>query len=152
MTWHLSWQLAKDKYNILNFASVAISHRKICLFDYDCYLIIFKFGKPLTMLILHDFMSFFQMKIDAIAMINQMGGGNVSDLPSADVISATVQSILGEPPANGDKPSIGLEIIKSTTNIIQVELLMKIRCCWVNFNYLQIRMKSSAVVNKNKKR
>ncbi len=85
------------------------------------------------MLILHDFMSIFQMKIDAIAMINQMGGGNVSDLPSADVISATVQSILGEPPANGDKPSIGLEIIKSTTNIIQVEeLLMKIRCCWLN--------------------
>ena len=62
------------------------------------------------------------MKIDAINLINQMGGGNVSDLPSADVISATVQSILGEPPANGEKANIGLEIIKSTTNILQVAI------------------------------
>ena len=60
------------------------------------------------------------MKIDAIALILKMGGGNVSDLPSADAISATVQSILGEPPPSGEKPNIGLEIIKSTTNIIQV--------------------------------
>ena len=62
------------------------------------------------------------MKIDAINLINQMGGGNVSDLPSADVISDTVQSILGEPPANGEKANIGLEIIKSTTNILQVAI------------------------------
>ena len=60
------------------------------------------------------------MKIDAMALIVKMGGGNVSDLPSADAISATVQSILGEPPANGEKPNIGLEIIKSSTTVIQV--------------------------------
>ena len=66
----------------------------------------------------------FQMKIDAINLIMQMGGGNVSDLPSANVVSATVQSILGDPPANGEKPNIGLQVIKDTTNIVQVELLV----------------------------
>ncbi len=67
-----------------------------------------------------DFNLCFQLKIDAMNLILQMGGGNVTDLPSADVISATVQAILGDPPANGEKPNIGLEIIKSSTNVLQV--------------------------------
>ena len=53
-------------------------------------------------------------------LIMKMGGGNVTDLPSADVISATVQAILGDPPTNGEKPNIGLEIIKSSTSVLQV--------------------------------
>ena len=60
------------------------------------------------------------MKMDAINLIIKMGGGNVTDLPTADVISTTVQSILGDPPTNGEKPNVGLQVIKSTTDIIQV--------------------------------
>jgi hypothetical protein len=65
-------------------------------------------------------------------LILQMGGGNVTDLPSADVISATVQAILGDPPANGEKPNIGLEIIKSSTNVLQV---------WKKFPYVTMLRK-----------
>jgi hypothetical protein len=60
-------------------------------------------------------------------LILKMGGGNVTDLPSADVISATVQAILGDPPAYGEKPNVGLEIIKSSTNVLQVQKTAKVQ-------------------------
>ena len=60
-----------------------------------------------------------QLKVDALDLITKSGGGMVNDMPSAEIVAKTVEAIIGEPPAEGEKSDIGLEATKTATNVLQ---------------------------------
>ena len=60
-----------------------------------------------------------QLKVDALDLITKSGGGTVNDMPSAEIVAKTVEAIIGEPPAEGEKSDIGLEATKTATNVLQ---------------------------------
>ena len=58
------------------------------------------------------------MKVNQITAVLETGGGKVTDLASAEIMSKTVESIIGKPAEEGEKSALGQEILKKTTAIL----------------------------------
>ena len=58
-------------------------------------------------------------------MIVANGGGKSSDLSSAEILSQTMSAIIGDPPIEGEKGTVGLEASKTATTILE-ELVLSI--------------------------
>ena len=58
------------------------------------------------------------MKVDQITAVLETGGGKVTDLASAEIMSTTIESIIGKPAQEGEKSSLGQEILKKTTSVL----------------------------------
>ena len=58
------------------------------------------------------------MKVNQISAVLSTGGGKVTDLAGAEIMSSTLQSIIGEPAKDGEKTALGQEILKKTTTIL----------------------------------
>ena len=60
-----------------------------------------------------------QLKVNSLDLITQSGGGLTTDLPTAEIIAQTIESIIGEPPLDNEKSDVGLEATKSATDLLQ---------------------------------
>ena len=61
-----------------------------------------------------------QLKVDAMDLILEFGGGVTTELATAEILSTTVEAIVGEPPVDGEKGNVGLELIPKATGVIEV--------------------------------
>ena len=58
------------------------------------------------------------MKVNQISAVLATGGGKVTDLAGAEIMSKTIESIIGKPAQDGEKSALGQEVLKKTTTIL----------------------------------
>ena len=59
------------------------------------------------------------MKVDQITAVLETGGGKVTNIAGAEIMSKTIESIVGKPAQEGEKTALGQEILKKTTAILE---------------------------------
>ena len=60
-----------------------------------------------------------QMKVDSLKLLNSSSAAKVSDLPTATVVAKTLEDIVGEPPLQDEKSQLGIEAMKSATDLVE---------------------------------
>ena len=60
-----------------------------------------------------------QMKVDSLKLLNSSAAAKVSDLPTATVVAKTLEDIIGEPPLPDEKSQLGIEAMKSATDLVE---------------------------------
>ena len=58
------------------------------------------------------------MKVDQITAILDTGGGKVTDLADAEIMSKTIEAIIGRPPQGEEKSLIGQETLDKATTVL----------------------------------
>ena len=60
-----------------------------------------------------------QIKIDSLNMLSSTGAAITTDLPTAEIVAKTVETLIGEPALPGEKGDIGLEATQSAADVLQ---------------------------------
>ena len=58
------------------------------------------------------------IKVDQISAVQETGGGKVNDIAGAEVMSKTIETIIGKPAQEGEKSALGQEVVKRTTSLL----------------------------------
>ena len=59
------------------------------------------------------------LKVDQIAALLDIGGGTVTDLAGAEIMSKTIEAIIGKPAEGEEKSTLGQEILRKTTRVLE---------------------------------
>ena len=59
------------------------------------------------------------IKVDQISAVQETGGGKVNDIAGAEVMSKTIETIIGKPAQEGEKSALGQEVVKRTTSVLE---------------------------------
>ena len=59
------------------------------------------------------------IKVDQITAVLETGGGKVTDVAGAEIMSKTIETIIGKPAEKGEKTALGQEVVKKATSILE---------------------------------
>ena len=60
-----------------------------------------------------------QLKVDSLNLLNSSGAAYAKDVPTAEIVAKTLESLIGEPPIEGEKGDIGLEATQAAAVLLQ---------------------------------